>query len=110
MQSAVKGTVAVCLGAAFLIAASIVGAGELKGPGAASFVLQDGTRLSAQPRSVDIACNTGDTDSYDINDFNTNIAGLPPTVYVMVIATASLFGGPFGGLPVLDPVVEIRRQ
>ena len=107
MQSGVKGVLAVCVGAAFLVAASMAGADELKGLGAPTLVLKDGTRLSALPRSVDITCNSGDTDTYDINDFGTTIPFLGPTVYVIVVATATLFGGPFGGLPVLDPVVEI---
>ena len=110
MQNAVKGTLALCIGAAFLVTASLAGAQELKGPGAATFVLKDGTRLSAQPRSVDITCGSGDTDSYDINDFGTTIPSLGPVVYVIVVATASLFGGPFGGLPTLDPIVDITTQ
>jgi hypothetical protein len=59
---------------------------------------------------VDITCGSGDTDSYDINDFGTTIPSLGPVVYVIVVATASLFGGPFGGLPTLDPIVEITTQ
>ena len=109
MRNVVRG-MALLMGGAFLVAASVAGAGEVKGPGAASLVLGNGERLSVTPRSIDITCNSGDTDDFDVNDFGTTTAGLSPTVYVIVAWTGNLFGGPFGGLPVLDPVVEIRRQ
>jgi len=73
-------------------------------PGAAAADAQAGGMVQASGagmRGSDIVCGTGDIDSFEVLDFNSN----PVPYFVLALATGPLFSGP--AAPVVDPTIEI---